>query len=659
MLNVKRNQVVDLKEKLNSRRMADEVRTVILAESTAHLVALIQRGANLRYQAPFSWEIEAMDPPKKFVPPRFILYDGKSDPRLDDLGLKWFGKLLAGSIKNFYQLTKSFVARFVINTKAPKVVGSLLTLKKGKNESIRNYNKRDRLWENLTLDPPADLRDLMSRVEMFARLEDDVRQAEKAKGRVGRGEGRPKEAKPALEVLVSWSEGLQNQKLQGFKGFSEQLVHDEHLNEFVDNEKTRAGAAEAETNPRPDRVGNKADKAVDMKDEYLPLGTIHMIRGPNDPSIYLTWLSNTVVVKKKTGKWRVCVDFTNLNRACPKDYFPSPKIDHLVDSISAKYTIRVSSGKFLGHLIIRRGIEADLEQIAAINQLVSPKNAKEVQKLIGMAAALNRFINEGELLYVYLTVSENAVSSVLLREVDGEQRPIYFMSRTLTDCQMRYLPLEKLTLALVVTSHLSGRLTKWSLELGQFDIKFSPRSAIKGQVLEDFMAEFSPRAGAEYEALIAGLRSVKQLGVLELRVFSDSKLMDYRGRRYLSPEHRHDKSTHFGQYELGPSSMDPVVNYLQSDKLLDDKREAHKLKIKAARFWISPSGDLYKRSYQGPYMLCVHPSLVEDVLYEIHEGMCGVHSGGRSLAHRALSKGYWWPYMQKDAQVYVRKCNKC
>ena len=42
---------------------------------------------------------------------------------------------------------------------------------------------------------------------------------------------------------------------------------------------------------------------------------------------YLEWLANMVVVKKKSGKWRVCVDFTDLNRACPKDPFPMPKID--------------------------------------------------------------------------------------------------------------------------------------------------------------------------------------------------------------------------------------------------------------------------------------------------------------------------------------------
>ena len=49
---------------------------------------------------------------------------------------------------------------------------------------------------------------------------------------------------------------------------------------------------------------------------------------------YLIWLSNTVVVKKKNRKWRVCIDFTDLNKACPKDPFPLPRIDQLVDSAS-------------------------------------------------------------------------------------------------------------------------------------------------------------------------------------------------------------------------------------------------------------------------------------------------------------------------------------
>ena len=48
---------------------------------------------------------------------------------------------------------------------------------------------------------------------------------------------------------------------------------------------------------------------------------------------YPEWLANTIVMKKKSGKWRVCVDFTDLNKACPKDHFPMPRIDQLVDAI--------------------------------------------------------------------------------------------------------------------------------------------------------------------------------------------------------------------------------------------------------------------------------------------------------------------------------------
>ena len=47
---------------------------------------------------------------------------------------------------------------------------------------------------------------------------------------------------------------------------------------------------------------------------------------------YPEWLANTVLVKKKNWKWQVCVDFTDLKKACPKDPFPMPQIDQLVDT---------------------------------------------------------------------------------------------------------------------------------------------------------------------------------------------------------------------------------------------------------------------------------------------------------------------------------------
>jgi hypothetical protein len=50
---------------------------------------------------------------------------------------------------------------------------------------------------------------------------------------------------------------------------------------------------------------------------------------------YTKWLANTVMVKKANGKWRMCIDFTDLNMACPKDEFPLPRIDSLVDATAS------------------------------------------------------------------------------------------------------------------------------------------------------------------------------------------------------------------------------------------------------------------------------------------------------------------------------------
>ena len=214
---------------------------------------------------------------------------------------------------------------------------------------------------------------------------------------------------------------------------------------------------------------------------------------------YLVWLSNTVVVKKKNGKWRVGINFIDLNKTCPKDPFPLPRIDQLVDSAlgharlsfldafqgyhqipmnvtdqdktafitprgtycykvmpfglknagatyqrivtkmfghmigktvevyiddmlvkslreenhvadllqvfdilresclrlnASKCMFGLSSGKFLGHMVSRRGIEANPDQIAGLIDLAEPRNIKQVQCLTDMVATLGRFISK-------------------------------------------------------------------------------------------------------------------------------------------------------------------------------------------------------------------------------------------------------------------------
>ena len=90
-----------------------------------------------------------------------------------------------------------------------------------------------------------------------------------------------------------------------------------------------------------------------------------------------------------------------------------------------------------------------------------------------------------------------------------------------------------------------------------------------------------------------------------------------------------------------------------------DRIKAKKIRRKAPRFWLSEDQKLYKRSYSGPYLLCIHPKAVEVLFEELHEVIYGSHMGGKSLAHRALTQGYWWLSIQKSSQEYVKKCDQC
>ena len=69
--------------------------------------------------------------------------------------------------------------------------------------------------------------------------------------------------------------------------------------------------------------------------------------------------------------------------------------------------------------------------------------------------------------------------------------------------------------------------------------------------------------------------------------------------------------------------MDSIIQFLREDTLPEERIEADKVRRKATRFWLSENQKLYKRSFLGPYLLCIHPEMTESLLEELHEGICG------------------------------------
>ena len=104
--------------------------------------------------------------------------------------------------------------------------------------------------------------------------------------------------------------------------------------------------------------------------------------------------------------------------------------------------------------------------------------------------------------------------------------------------------------------------------------------------------------------------------------------------------------------------MDPIRLYIATGELPNDRDKAHKVRIQSARFSMI-NGQLYKRSLGEPYLMCLTPEQGQYVLAELHEGICGNHPGGRTLAHRAHTQGYYWKTMKSDAADYIKKFDPC
>ena len=100
--------------------------------------------------------------------------------------------------------------------------------------------------------------------------------------------------------------------------------------------------------------------------------------------------------------------------------------------------------------------------------------------------------------------------------------------------------------------------------------------------------------------------------------------------------------------------MDPLLSFLKQGYLPEDRCDVKKIRRKALRYWLSDEQKLYKCSHSGPYLLCIHHEVVEPLLEELHEGICGSHTGGKSLSHRALTRGIGGQVCKKLPKIMLR-----
>nr|GEY25230.1 reverse transcriptase domain-containing protein [Tanacetum cinerariifolium] len=276
-----------------------------------------------------------------------------------------------------------------------------------------------------------------------------------------------------------------------------------------------------------------------------------------------------------------------------------------------KCTFGIRECMFQGYKVNADGLKVCPDKIEAVLSFPSSKCLKDVQRLNGKLASLNRFLSksaekslpffktlkksnfqwtaeakmafkqmktliaklrmltapkEKEDLVIYLAAAKEADSAVLMTEKGGKQMPIYFVS---------HQPIKQV----LSNSEVVGRLLMWRFELEECDIHYRPRTSVKGQILVDFIIERpkddSPDTPmkdkeelldpfnatnneAEYEALIAGLRIAEQMRVKNLQANVDSRLVANQvNKTYVAKEPGMIKYLEKGIDIAGPFSEGP------------------------------------------------------------------------------------------------------
>ncbi|XP_062114394.1 uncharacterized protein LOC133825478 [Humulus lupulus] len=234
----------------------------------------------------------------------------------------------------------------------------------------------------------------------------------------------------------------------------------------------------------------------------------------------------------------------------------------------------------------------------------------------------------------------------------------------LLDTETRYSMMEKLVLALIMAKKklrqyfeghtiivytdyplkqvlnkldLSGRLSKWAIELETYDIRFLPQKSKKGQVLADFLVEiqsFTPDTLPELlESEAEWMWTMHTDGASNSQGAGINVVLE------------------------APSGL-RIEEAIRLEKFATNNKAEYETLIYGLE--LARDMGIRRLKVRGDSKLMIEQVVeAKRLLEEIHEGACGNHIGGRSLAQKALTARYYWPYMMTEARDYAKKCDKC
>nr|GEU69686.1 reverse transcriptase domain-containing protein [Tanacetum cinerariifolium] len=367
---------------------------------------------------------------------------------------------------------------------------------------------------------------------------------------------------------------------------------------------------------------------------------------------YHDWLSNPIMVKKHDGSWRMCVDFTDLNKAYPQDCYPFTEIDWKVESLCG-YPFKCFLDAYKGYHQIQLA-EADEEKTAFHTGQGVYCYTKMPFGLKNTGATYQRLMDKafkgqvGRNIKVYVDdlVVKIHTEAEMVRDIEETFSTLRKVNMKLNPKKCSFGLAEGVFLGLrryfqahpivVITDQpikqrpdVAGRLQKWSIMLGEHNITYRPRTSIKGQILVYFLIEMpgdASQAGpatvtqeeqwtlftdglscvdgsAEYEALVVGLRIATQMGVKNVQVNVDSKLVLVE---VLENKSIRGKKVTAVIEEEGITWMTQLVDYLKEGILPEDEKEARKLRLKARQYELMERV-LNRRSFLTPWLRCVGP----------------------------------------------------